>query len=388
MKDFLKKYIAKLLERKKTLEDSIIEADTKEERTEIGETLKILKEEIEEAEEQLNALEASEGNGEDSNGERHFEIGKALDMRNAANAAKKAEERAKEFAKSGSMVIAQSEARSVLVSSGKIATPTAVHGINDALGAVSTIIDVVNVVDAEGMGTDLVAYEKAGSTADVTAEGADYNESDPQFDTIAITPQTVTVLSYISKQVRKQSPLVYQQKVQNSALIALKKKASAIVVSKMSSSSLLETVTYTAIDEHTLREIALNYGGENTILGNAELYLCKKDLVKFGDVRGTNEKGAVYEITPDSGSGNTGTITDGGLVVRYRLVTVAEGTLLYGQPLGFQLDLFSDYEVNVSEDFKFNKGLLTIAGDVQLGGEVTVDKGFIKATIDPEYKAA
>lgn len=380
MKDYLKKLIQKLYERQKTLNESMIEADSKEERTEIGTTLAALKEEIEEAEKALSDLEAEEGKGDDE-GARHFAIGKALDLRNAANAAKKAEERAKEFAKTGAMTIKNEEARSVLVSSGKIATPTEVHGINDALGAVSTIIDAVNVVDAEGMGTDLVAYEKAGSTADVTAEGADYNESEPQFDTVQIQPQTVTVISYISKQVRKQSPLTYQQKVQNSALIALKKKASAIVISKMSDSNLIEEAEYEAIDEHTLRKIALNYGGENAILGNAELYLCKKDLVKFGDVRGTNEKGAVYEITPDSGSGNTGTITDGGLTVRYRLVTIAEGTMLYGQPLGFQLDLFSDYEVSVSDDFKFNKGLLTIAGDVQLGGDVVVDKGFTKITI-------
>ena len=304
-------------------------------------------------------------------------------MRSVQANSKNAEKRAQEFAKSHKMTISQAEARSVLISSGQIATPTAVHGINDALGAISTIVDAVSVVNAEGMGTDLVAYEKAGAVADVTNEGDEYNASDPEFGFVEITPQTVTVLSYISKQVRKQSPLTYQNKVQTSALAALKKKAARIVIAGIINSDLIDEMEIEAIDETTLRKIAFNYGGENAVLGNAELYLCKEDLVKFGDVRGENEKAAVYEITPDSGSGNTGTIKDGGLTVRYRLVSVSEGVMTYGQPLGYQLDMFSDYEINVSDDFKINKGLLTIVGDVQLGGAVTVDKGFTKITVNP-----
>ena len=391
MKDYLKKLLKKLNERKAELDSAIIEAETKEERAEIGKTLKTIKEEIAEAEEQLAAVEAAEegegeeGEGEEGEGERKFRIGKALDMRNTQ---KDREKRAKEFAKTHRMSISVEEAaeaiesRSVLVSSGDIATPTAVHGINDALGEVSTILDVVNVVNAEGMGSDKVAYEKAGSTAAVQTEGQTYNESDPTFDFVEITPQTVAVLSYISKQVRKQSPLLYQQKVMNAALKALKVKAANIVITKMLASQLLDSTmeALEAIDETTLRKIALAYGGENCILGNAELILCKKDLIKFGEVRGTNEKGAVYEITP-AGNGTTGTIKDGGLTVRYRLSTITEGTMLYGQPLGFQLDLFSPYEVNVSDDYKFGQGLLAISGDVQLGGEIVVDKGFVQVTI-------
>ena len=387
MKDYLKKLIQKLYERQKTLNDSMIEADTKEERAEIGATLTALKGEIEEAEQALAELEEGEG-GEGEEGARAHAVGKPLDMRNASNTKKSLEERAKKFATTHRMSISVEEAsaaiesRSVLVSSGDIATPTAVHGINDALGEVSTILDVVNVVNAEGMGSDKVAYEKAGSTAAVQTEGNQYNESDPSFDFVEITPTTVAVLSYISKQVRKQSPLLYQQKVMNAALKALKVKAADIVITKMLASDLLDDSmdALDAIDETTLRKIALAYGGENCILGNAELILCKEDLIKFGDVRGTNEKLPVYEITPD-GNGTTGTIKDGGLTVRYRLAKITENTMLYGQPLGFQLDLFSPYEVNVSDDYKFGQGLLAISGDVQLGGEIVVDKGFVKATV-------
>lgn len=388
IKEYLKKRISELTERKNTLEASIIEAETKEERAEIGETLKAIKAEIEEAEEQLGALDNSEGNDGDEGSEggaRHFVVGNALDMRGTGN--KALEERAKRFVATSKLTISNSETRSVLVSSGQIATPTDVHGINDNLNAVSTVIDAVNIVNAEGMGADKVAYVKTDATAAETKEGDTYNESDPVFGIVEIKPITITVLTSIGKQSRKQSPLVYQQKVQNAALKALKVKAADYIVDKMVKSGLTESMQITAIDENTLRKIALNYGGENCILGNAELLLCKKDIIKFGDVRGTNEKLPVYEITPDA-SGNSGTIKDGGLTVKYRLVSVAEGTLLYGQPLGFQLDLFSDYELSVSEDFQFDKGLLTISGDAEIGGDVVVDKGFIKAVVTAEAEPA
>ena len=57
------------------------------------------------------------------------------------------------------------------------------------------------------------------------------------------------------------------------------------------------------------------------------------------------------------------------------------GTLVYGQPKNFELPLFSDYEISVSEDFAFDKRLLAISGDVSLGGDVTVQGGFVVATV-------
>lgn len=383
IKDYLKSQLKKLNERKTDLEASIIEAETKEERATIGETLKAIKDEIIAAEEQLNALDEKndDPNDEGNGGEgRSFVIGKALDTR--ISNTKTIEERAKNFVKTSKLTISNTEARSVLVSSGKIATPTDVKGINDNLNAVSTIIDAVDVVNAEGMGADKVAYAIADAAADETTEGSSYNNSDPTFGVVEIKPTTITVLTSISKQVRKQSPLVYQEKVQNAALKALKIKAASYVIDKITASTLNSSLEITAIDENTLRKIALNYGGENCVIGNAELLLCKKDLVKFGDVRGTNEKQAVYEITPDE-SGTAGTIKDGGLSVKYRLASITEGTLIYGQLMGFQLDLFSNYEIFVSEDFQFDKGLLTISGDAEIGGDVVVDKGFIKAVVTP-----
>lgn len=294
------------------------------------------------------------------------------------------ERRAAAFAASGKMTITNSETRSVLLSGGKIATPTGVSGINDAFNKVSSIVDQVKVVDCTGMGSNKVAFEKNIATADSTAEGSNYNESDPEFDFKTITPDTITVISYISKQVQKQSPLMYEAKVRDSALKALRKKAGSIIVSKIVASDQTVDIStgVTAIDATALRKIAMNYGGDENVVGNAVLYLNKKDLIKFGDIRGTNEKKAVYEITPDTANPNTGIIRDGGLSVAYCInSSLAEGTMVYGQPMNCELDLFSDYEIAVSEDFKFNQGLLAIRGDVQLGADVVAAEGFVKVVI-------
>ena len=291
------------------------------------------------------------------------------------------EQRAKAFANTGRMTVGTGETRATLVSGGKIATPTEVGGINDAFNQVSSIVDLVKVTDCEGMGAYKVAYEIASATAAAQTEGAAAAESDPTFGFVEITPQTEAVVSTISKQVRKQSPLNYEAKVRESALVALRKRAAKLITDKLTASTLNTKLTGITIGADTLRKLALKYGGDEAIEGGAYLFLCKADLIAFGDIRGTQEKKAVYEITPDAGNPNTGVIKDGGLSVRYCLNSnLAAGTLVYGDPHCFELALFSNYEIAVSEDRNIEKLMLTIVGDVELGGDVVVNKGFVVAT--------
>lgn len=295
------------------------------------------------------------------------------------------ETRAKEFAANNRMVIGHEETRSVLVSSGKIATPTGVSGINDAFNNVSSIVDQVKVEDCTGMGSNKVAYVKKRATADVTAEGADYNESELEFDFVTISPSTVTTIAYLSKQVQKQSPLAYAAKVRECSLNALRAKTGHIIVSKILNSALVVNKTdITAIDEFALRKIALAYGGNENVVGNAVLYLNKEDLISFGDVRGKNEKKSTFEIIPNKENPNTGVIQDGGLSVSYSIHSgLTKGTMLYGQPKNCEMDLFSDYEISVSDDFKFGQGLIAVRGDVEMGADVVAAEGFIKVVITP-----
>lgn len=320
---------------------------------------------------------------DDNTRSRNFRPGRVIgsyDTRsNAPQQAREAERRAQAFVQSGRQSVPASEARAVLVSGGKIATPTEVGGINDAFTRVSSIVDMVKVTDCTGMGAYKVAYVKAGATAAKQTEGAAVAESNPDYDFVTITPETAAVVSYISRQVRKQSPLIYQAKTRELALTALRVYAENLIVSKMKASALTKAMTITAIDDKTLRNVVLSYGGARGVEGGATLALSKESLIAFGDVRGTQDKKPVYEIIPDSDP-NTGTIKDGGTVVKYCLVGgLAVNELLYGKMHCFELGLFGDYEIIVSEDRNVDKLMLTIVGDVDLGGEVVVNEGFIHA---------
>lgn len=388
-KDKWLKRLAEAKAEERNLRAAVLNGETVEERQAAQEALDKVREKIEDINAILAELdEPAEGGNEEGaeggneEGARGFNVSATMTMRNGAQTAEQtAEARAKAFAETERMTIPNSEARAMLVSSGKIATPTQVSGINELNNEVSSIVDMVDIEDCEGMGSDKVAYEFTAPTAGVTSEGETYSAGETVVDYVEIKPSTITTISDISRQVRKQSPLKYEEKVRKNALLALRKKASAIIIEKVLASKINVAKTLTAIDEKTLRTIALNYGGSENVIGQAVLFLNKVDLVKFGDVRGSDKK-AVYEITPDTSNPNIGTIKDGGLSVKYCINSnLAENKLVYGQPAKAKLDLFGNYEVSVSEDFKFDKGLLTIRGNADIGCDVVFKDGFIVATV-------
>lgn len=435
----MKEYLKRLIKRRKEELAKLIkrneEATDAEELRGLGTQLLALRDEINEAEAQLAELEAQDDNGDgtgdgdgarddgmdDDEGQRGAgaegetrsfnpvaQFNQGATVNNMRNTNKEAEQRAQKFVETNRMTIEapRDEMRAVLVSSGNIATPTQVsNNITDMFNKVSSIVDQVKVTDMTGCGEYQVPYQKTASTANKTAEGSAYNNSDPGFGYSKITPTTITVISSISKQVRKQSPVQYEAKVKEAALIALRAKLGAYIVNGDPSATplseptgvlkagtdLIQNVEITAIDEKTLRTIALNYGGDENVVGNAVLYLNKLDLIAFGDVRGSEDKKPVYEITPDGANPNVGIITDGGLSVRYCInsniaalsaseTTATTKTMFYGQPMNYECALFSAYEIAVSEDFQFDKGMLTIRGDVEVGGNVIHEKGFVVVT--------
>lgn len=383
-------------------EAKLQELRDKSKKSESVEELRALGEDIDAIIAELNNLKemyaeadepaGGEGGEDASEGARSGNLNKITNERGGKPEGEDAEKRAQAFAKSGRMKIGNKEARAVLVSSGKIATPTEVSGINEAFNGVSSIVDKVNVTDAEGMGAYKVAFEVTDPEALETAEGVEYNESEPDYATVEITPEKVTVISYISEEVQKQTPLKYEEKVKAAALRALRKKAGEIITARVKASSITDKVTLDSatIDAHTLRKIALAYGGDENVVGGCTLYLNKNDLLAFGDVRGGVEKKAVYEITPDTNNPNTGIIKDGGLSVKYcinsKLTALASATkgaeaiktMFYGvTEEAVELGLFGDYEIKVSEDFKFSQGLLAIRGSVQLGANVVKQGGVV-----------
>lgn len=299
--------------------------------------------------------------------------------------------RAKELVERGKFVISGAEQRAIILNGGHIATPTKVSGINDIPGVVSSIVDMVTVEDCTGMDSDKVAYQVTEATASAVTEGVAPITSEPTFNYVTISPSVLGLMAYVGEQIRNQSPLDYESKVINEVRKALRKRAAEIIKDAVYGSELADELQMTAIGADTLRKIALNYSADSVVDGNAVLFLNKTDLIAFGDVRGTNEKKAVYEITADPANPNTGTIKDGGLTVKYCILpdctpltgttnsstTATKPTMFYGNPYNIKLDLFGGMKVGVSEDYKFAEGLLSVRGTASFGVGMVVSKGMM-----------
>lgn len=236
-------------------------------------------------------------------------------------------ERAEMFVKTNRMAISSKEQRAALLSSGKIAKPSAVDGIYDNLDGELGILNDVIVKNYAGNETIAHAYRKSGLTASDHKEGSAPAETGSEYGIIKVAPVSKSLITYISKAIRRLTPLDYESEVRSAALSALRTSAEDFIISKIPTcvdtdgNKLASAVTLkeTAIGEKTLREIVLSYKPGKRYSGIATLFLTREQLIAFGDVRGTNEKKAVYEITPDN-SNTGGTIKDGGLIVNYRIV--------------------------------------------------------------------
>ncbi|OGS58471.1 MAG: hypothetical protein A2Y19_00515 [Firmicutes bacterium GWE2_51_13] len=311
------------------------------------------------------------------------------------------EQRAEAFKASNKVEFSVEEVRAVTIGSGNLISPKPVQNtINEKFNEVSSVVELVNVVSAEGMTEYEVPYVTGYSEGGITGEGQDYSEGEPTFDYASIKPIKITIYTEVTEEVSKLTPVQYLTKIRQAALIALRKKVARLIPLGNPSATPAEftgilnapaitdaALEFSAIDEKTLRKIAMSYGGDENILGNAVLLINKNDLIAFGDVRGADKK-SVYEITPDSSNPNAGILKDGGLSVRYVInsalkalsdaATVATTPcMIYGHPGAYELALFSPYEIKVSEDAAFKKGMLAIKGSVFVGGNVVASNGFL-----------
>ena len=307
--------------------------------------------------------------------------------------------------------------KSVTLATGTLAQPTgAGTNIRDPLGnGVGAIIDQVYVQDLTGMASYLEPYvisEFDASGADVaTAAGtARTASSDPTFGVAKIAPYELTTTSYVDRNIARLTPANYYAKVYAMAMRALRRDTVKMIfngdgqstnndmfgiktATNMAGSAIYATLEVDAVGPDLLTDLMFAYGGDEELGGNCRLYLNKADLLALGKLRGTNEKRRLFDIVPDAGNPNTGTIREGGTIVPYSIasnLTALSGssagssaiqTMVYGDPMNYELGLFGDYTVRVDESVKAVERMLTILGDAMVGGNLIVDKGFVVATV-------
>ena len=291
----------------------------------------------------------------------------------------------------------------VVSSSTGVIGPVGVDGINDPVARPSAMCDLVKLVDATGMAQYKVAAMTADASTAAITEGSVPTESEPTFAAVTFTPANYGVIGYVSKEIRKQSPLNYEEKVTESSRRALRKRLNALIAAAIPASSLNDTYAITlaaaattgagAFDANLLSNIILAYGGDEGVDGEAVLFLNKKDLKAFAAVRGTNEFLPVYSIIPDAGSPSTGVIKDNnGLACRYclsndvtalsdlSLTTTAKKAMFYGNPQCCELPIWGGMDVEVNDGYKFGEGLLTVRGEITADADVVAQGGFVVVT--------
>lgn len=268
------------------------------------------------------------------------------------------------------------ENRALLVSSGKLATPTAAATeIGELPVVVSSIIDDVDVIDATGTGAWEFPYKTADAKAVNVTEGQTIGGTGYTTDKVTISPVEWGVLDEVSNQVAKMTNVAYASAVQNSAYLALRKMGKEKITSAIIASKLVETKTGVKIDAEYVRNVVLGFDADESVAGGTKLYINKTDLAALGKVRGTNEKKAIFEIKFTDE--NNGQIIDGGTVIPFSInSSVPVGTQIYGQPKTVKMLLWGDYEVSTDQggDY-FKRNVMGVRGLATAGADLTVYHG-------------
>lgn len=282
------------------------------------------------------------------------------------------ESKADEFVRTGRMVIDTRQ----LLSTGNIAKPTTVGGINGLAASANDIVDDVHAFALNGVGTWRAAYKVTDAVAAAVTEGSAVGGTASTYNYVDISPAEWGVLDEISKQVKKQSPLDYQGAIEDSAVVALRDYASNVIITKVQASALAQAVFSRALDKDYLRNTILGFRPIKG-KGACKLYINQTDLATLGAVRGTNEKRALYEITFADESNTYGTIKEGGMAVSFRILDkLTTGTQLYGQPGTIDMPMWGNYAVETDEggDY-FKRSMIGIKGTQTAGADLVAKHG-------------
>ncbi|WP_295587772.1 phage major capsid protein [uncultured Oscillibacter sp.] len=294
----------------------------------------------------------------------------------------------------------------ITLATGTIVEPTGAGStIHDPLGnVVPSIVDRVRVMDMTGMGAFQEPYvitelDAKGGKVSETAGTARTASTDPTFGVAEIKPYELSVTSYVDRNIARLSPASYYDKISGMAMRALRRNLAALIVNgddpstptffgitnaknKAAANIFAEASLGSAIDVNTLDTLYFAYGSDEAMGAGARLLLTKANLKALGALRGANEKRRLLTITPDATNPNSGVITDGGVVLPYDLVkAVGDTKILYGDPFNFEVGLFGDYTIRIDESVKAVERMYAILGDVFVGGNLIVDKGFVVGTI-------
>lgn len=263
---------------------------------------------------------------------------------------------------------------------------------------VSSLIDRVKTVPLPGGESYQRPFVKSyGDGAGSTAEGADYNTSEPEFGYADIVREKITAYAEEPEEMQKLPDADYDGVVEESVVRAIKRYASRQILVGPGGTGKFRGIffnptkaqddiidrntditTITAIDDTTLDEIIYSYGGDEEVEDIAVLILNKKDLKKFAKLRDKQGR-KVYTIV---NHGNTGTIDEVPYIINSACGEIG-GTadtycMAYGPLSNYEVAVFSDIDAQKSTEYKFKQGQIAYKACVFMGGNVVAKNGFIR----------
>lgn len=290
-----------------------------------------------------------------------------------------------------------------LTFTGALVSPTGggsdIHDGNNA--QVTTLSNQVRVETFEGLSgweePYLQSIQEATAGSVKTVSGTTRSASDPVFKKSKLTATEIQVTSFVDKNINRLSPANYAAKVQAYAMKALLRKCNHQIINgdaqashemfgiinakNTDAESIFQTMAgITAINEDTLRDLVMGYGGDEEVYSGGRLVLTKTNLDAFGKIKiAKDDNRKLYKIVSQ---GNTGTIEEGGLIVPYTIASaIGANTLAYGDPQTYLLGLFGPYSIRIDESVKSVERMIAILGDALVGGNLVADKGFAIATL-------
>lgn len=272
--------------------------------------------------------------------------------------------------------------------------------ISPTFNNVSSLIDRVTTIPLPGGESYkrpfVVSY---GDGAGSTAEGADYNASEPTFGYADIVREKITAYAEEPEEMVKLPDADYDGVVESSVTRAIKRYASRQILIGAGGTGKFRGIffnpaketddiidrktditTITAIDDGTLDEIIYSFGGDEDVEDIAVLILNKKDLKKFAKLRDKQGR-KVYTIR---NNGNTGTIDEVPFIINSACAEVGATAdagkycMAYGPMSNYEVAIFSDIDAKKSEDYKFKQGQIAYRASVFMGGNVVAKNGFIR----------
>lgn len=255
-------------------------------------------------------------------------------------------------------------------------------------------------ITGNGMG-DYTAQPVAGT-------GGKYNNTAPTWDKVTITKTKITAYGEITKELERTPVAGYADAVEANITIALRKKLAREMVigdgatghfvgifsATLNGKNTVADYKIGEINENTLDEIVLNYGGDEDIESRMSLLLNKLTLLSFAKVRGSDKK-KVYTINYEAGTIDGIKFFTSSHVKAFAKATAGtektssaaevrgDAFLAYGDFNQYEVAVFSNIETAKSTDFKFDQGITCFRGDVFMGGNIVGYKAFMRV-----YKAA